>query len=51
MKWQEGLAIAGALSNNPGIAKATSIPLAQRNNKKQNDAIKEFNKGWSNDYA
>ena len=47
MKWQEGLAIAGALTNNPGVSKAASIPLQQKNNKKLNDAIKEFNTGWS----
>ena len=47
MKWQEALAIGGALSNKPGVAKAASIPLAQKNKKKQNDAIKEFAKGWA----
>ena len=46
MKWQEGLAIVGALSNNPGISKAASIPLQQKNKKKQNEAMREFAKGW-----
>ena len=47
MKWQEGLAIGGAvLGDKTG---ATKIPLEQKNKKKQNDAIKEFAKGWASD--
>ena len=40
MKWQEGVAIAGALSGNPNIQKATEIPLkvklAKNRTKQQN---------------
>ena len=45
MKWQEGLAIAGAIVGDK--SGATKIPLEQKNKKKLNDAIKDFNKGWS----
>ena len=51
MKWQEGLAIAGALSGNPSTEKAASIPLAQKNKKKQNEAIREFAKGWASAHS
>ena len=46
MKWQEGLAIAGALSNHPGISKASQIPLTQQNKRKDRAAAKEGAAIW-----
>ena len=46
MKWQEGLAIAGALSGNPGVSKASQIPLSQKNKKKDREAMKEAATIW-----
>ena len=46
MKWQEGVAIAGALSGLPGVQKASQIPLSQKNRKKDREALKESAAIW-----